>query len=226
MKTIRVLIAADVRLYREGLAQVLSREPLLAVVGAVATYDEALAAGREVHPDIILLDMQMAQSPETVRDAGRIDPSIKVVAIGLAEADGSVVSCAEMGVAGYVPRRGSLEDLLAAVESVGRGEFLCSPQIAGTLQRRLSALVGERGVESEARLTAREREIVGFIDRGFSNKEIAHELGIELPTVKNHVHNLLKRLSVHRRSQAAAKIRRGARTESFGPPPVASQAKA
>jgi len=223
LKTIRVLIAADVRLYREGLAQVLSREPQFTVVGAVATYDEALAAGRELHPDIILLDMQMAQTPETVRDAGRIDPSIKVVAIGLAEADGSVVSCAEMGVAGYVPRSGSLEDLVAAVESVGRGEFLCSPRIAETLQRRLSALVRERGTESAARLTVREREIVGFIDRGFSNKEIARELGIEVATVKNHVHNLLEKLSVHRRSQAAAKIRRSMRTESFGPARVSDR---
>lgn len=216
MKTIRVLIAADVRLYREGLAQVLSREPMLAVVGTVATYDEAMSAGRELRPDVILLDMQMARSPETVQEVGRVDPNVKVVAIGLTDAEGSVVSCAEIGVAGYVPRSGSLEDLVATVESVGRGEFLCSPLIAGTLLRRLSVLARERGVEAEGRLTVREREILGLINRCLSNKEIARELGIEVATVKNHVHNLFEKLSVHRRSQAAAKFRGEGQVPSLG----------
>jgi DNA-binding NarL/FixJ family response regulator len=155
-----------------------------------------------------LLDLAMAESRDLVRELQAAGLSVKVVAIGLIEAEGEVLSCAEVGVAGYVPREGSLEDLVAAVESVGRGELLCSPQVAGSLLRRLAALALERGPASEGpRLTLREREIVGLIDQGLSNKDIARQLGIEVATVKNHVHSILEKLSVRRRGEAAAKIR-------------------
>jgi two-component system nitrate/nitrite response regulator NarL len=205
---IRILIVAHIRLYREGLAQVLTHQPALIVVGMAASRDEAVAAAEALHPDILLLDLTMAESRDLVRQLQALGSSVKVVAIGLIEAEGEVLSCAEIGVAGYVPREGSLEDLVAAVESVGRGELLCSPQVAGTLLRRLAALALQRGPESEGpRLTLREREIVGLIDRGLSNKDIARQLGIEVATVKNHVHNILEKLSVRRRGEAAAKVR-------------------
>src|SRR6266699_2074321 len=205
---IRVLIVGDVRLYREGLAQILDRNPRIQASGTAATRGAAVASARDMRPDIVLLDMAMPESGETVQDLAEVDSGLKVVAIGLAEAEGSVLSCAEMGVAGYVPREGSLEDLVAAVESVGRGELLCSPRIAGTLLRRLASLALERGTESEsAKLTRREKEVMGLIDRGLSNKDIARELGIELATVKNHVHNILEKLQVHRRGEAAARVR-------------------
>jgi DNA-binding NarL/FixJ family response regulator len=205
---IRVLIVAHIRLYREGLAQVLTREPTLSVVGMAASREEAVAAARALQPDVLLLDLAMTESRDLVRQLQAAGSSVKVVAIGLIEVEGEVLSCAEVGVAGYVPREGSLEDLVAAVESVGRGELLCSPQIAGTLLRRLAALARERGPESEGpRLTHREREIVGLIDRGLSNKDIARQLCIEVATVKNHVHNILEKLSVRRRGEAAAKVR-------------------
>ena len=205
---IQVLIVAHIRLYREGLAQVLTREPTLAVVGMAASREEALAAARTLQPDVLLLDLAMAESRDLVRELQAAGLSVKVVAIGLIEAEGEVLSCAEVGVAGYVPREGSLEDLVAAVESVGRGELLCSPQVAGSLLRRLAALALERGPASEGpRLTLREREIVGLIDQGLSNKDIARQLGIEVATVKNHVHSILEKLSVRRRGEAAAKIR-------------------
>jgi len=205
---IQVLIVAHIRLYREGLAQVLTREPTLAVVGMAASREEALAAARTLQPDVLLLDLAMAESRDLVRELQAAGSSVKVVAIGLIEAEGEVLSCAEVGVAGYVPREGSLEDLVAAVESVGRGELLCSPQVAGSLLRRLAALALERGPASEGpRLTLREREIVGLIDQGLSNKDIARQLGIEVATVKNHVHSILEKLSVRRRGEAAAKIR-------------------
>ena len=205
---IRVLIAAHIRLYREGLAQVLQREPALSVVGMAASRDEAVVAVAALSPDVLLLDLAMAESRDLVRYLQQAASTVKVVAIGLIEAEGEVLSCAEVGVAGYVPREGSIENLVAAVESVGRGELLCSPQVAGTLLRRLAALARERGPESRGPgLTLREREIVGWIDRGLSNKDIARQLGIEVATVKNHVHNILEKLSVRRRGEAAAKVR-------------------
>lgn len=205
---IRVLIVAHIRLYREGLAQVLQREPALSVVGMAASRGEAVIAVATLTPDVLLLDLAMAESCDLVRYLQQVGSTVKVVAIGLIEAEGEVLSCAEVGVAGYVPREGSIENLVAAVESVGRGELLCSPQVAGTLLRRLAALARERGPAPEGpKLTLREGEIVGLIDRGCSNKDIARQLCIEVATVKNHVHNILEKLSVRRRGEAAAKVR-------------------
>ena len=111
-------------------------------------------------------------------------------------------------MAGYVGRGDSLEDLVAAVESAARGELHCSPKIAGSLVRRVAILAAGRAVVSlQGRLTSREREIARFLEKGLSNKEIATALCIEVATVKNHVHNLLEKLNVHRRTHVAGAVR-------------------
>jgi DNA-binding NarL/FixJ family response regulator len=102
-----------------------------------------------------------------------------------------------------------MEDLAAVVESVSRGETLCSPGIAANLFDRVAALSRERQLEPvEEKLTARELDVLRLIEEGRANKEIATALSIELPTVKNHVHRILEKLNVHRRSEAAARARR------------------
>jgi len=107
-----------------------------------------------------------------------------------------------------VPRAASVEDLVAALESVGRGELLCSAQTAAALLRRVAALAAGRSAPAQplSNLTRREREIGGLLEAGLSNKDIAVQLGIEVATVKNHVHNVLEKLQVHRRGQAAARL--------------------
>jgi DNA-binding NarL/FixJ family response regulator len=120
-----------------------------------------------------------------------------------------VVACAEAGIAGYVDRDASLRDLVATVRSVARGELLCSPRIAARLMRRVAELADQpRPPQTPAHLTRREREVVALIDEGLSNKEIAQRLNIELPTVKHHVHNVIEKLGVRSRLQAAAHVRR------------------
>ena len=136
-------------------------------------------------------------------------PDAHVVALGVPEDESEVIACAEAGAAGLVTLEGSLDDLEAMLESVGRGETLCSPRVAAALLRRVAALADDHAASGHARLTAREREIVQLVDRGLSNKEIARELQIELTTVKNHVHNILDKLHVRRRADAAARVRRG-----------------
>jgi DNA-binding NarL/FixJ family response regulator len=106
-----------------------------------------------------------------------------------------------------VAREGSVHDLVDAVERAARGELQCSPQVAGTLIRRLAWRAAAGATLIPSPLTARESEIVRLIDEGLSNKEIAVRLGIEVATVKNHVHNLLEKLRVRRRSEAAARLR-------------------
>jgi DNA-binding NarL/FixJ family response regulator len=156
---------------------------------------------------VVLLDAASHGALEGACAIRASSPDAAVVALGVANAEGDVIACAEAGVAGYVVREGSVEDLIATVESAARGELRCSPRMAGALVRRLARLAAGQPIPDGARLTRRELEIVRMIDDGLSNKEIAVRLSIEVATVKNHVHHLLEKLGVRRRGEAAAKLR-------------------
>jgi two-component system, NarL family, nitrate/nitrite response regulator NarL len=205
---IRVLIVDDLRLYREGLAHALGQRPQIAVVGTSSRRAAALTEIARLQPAVVLLDMAMPESFVMVRELRECAPDVKVVALAVADDDQDVLACAEVGLAGYVPRDGSFEDLVAAVESAARGELLCSPRMAAALFRRLATLAdGREPTRGEQQLTTRELEILRLIGDRLSNKEIAARLSIEVATVKNHVHNILEKLHVHTRSEAAARLR-------------------
>ena len=205
---IRLLIVADIRLYQEGLAKILACEPRLEVVGTAADMSAAMRLVTACQVDVALVDMAMPQSLAAVRGVAVAAPHVKVVAVGVRDSEQDVVACAEAGVAGYVPRGASVADLVAVLECVGRGELLCSPSAAATLLRRVTALASGLGATGHpaSSLTPREREIADLLEAGLSNKDIARRLGIEVATVKNHVHNLLEKLQVHRRAQAVARL--------------------
>jgi two-component system, NarL family, nitrate/nitrite response regulator NarL len=200
-----IVIVAPTRFYREGLAEVLPRRQGLHVTGTAAERDEARLLVAELRPDVVLLDAGLPGARDLVSGAFRI------VVIGVDGGEDEVVEWAEAGVAGYVPRDGSLDDLSEAVHAAARGELRCSPRVAACIQRRLvalSVLVAERpAAGAPVQLTAREREVVELIALGRSNKGIARHLGIGMPTAKNHVHNILAKLQVEHRDEAAAWLR-------------------
>ena len=205
---VRVAIVDDTRLFREGLAHILTREEYVSVAGMAGPLDESLALVRDIRPDVVLLRMATPESLQILRAIAEVTPA-KVIVLGVSESEDEVIACAEAGAAGYLLRDGSVADLVAAVQSVASGETLCSPRIAATLLRRVAALAAERqSLAVLAHLTRRETEIVELIDQGLSNKEIARRLTIEVRTVKNHVHNVLEKLQVHRRGEAAARVRK------------------
>ena len=210
---IRVVVAADVRFYREGLADRIARHPACAVLGTAANGTETLDRVRESLPDIVLLDAAMPDGLMTVTDIAGLAPSVKVVVIALAETAPTVLEWAEAGVAGYVPRDASLSDLIATIERTARGELKCSAQVAASVFRRLWALskvANERRIDGVmAPLTPREQEIMRLIEHGMSNKDIARQLGIGVATAKSHVHHILEKLHVRRRAQVGARMRRG-----------------
>lgn len=206
----RAIIASGLRLLREGLADALMRSTSISVAMTVASATEARSAILECEPDILLLDIEMAGSLALVYAIHDMAPSPKVVAFAVSDADGALVEYIEAGIAGYVTRDGSVKDIVATVESVGRGETIVSPRLAASLFQRL---VTQRRREeasptnTASELTSRERQILRLIEQGMANKEIASTLGIELATVKNHVHHVLEKLKVSRRGQAAARAR-------------------
>jgi DNA-binding NarL/FixJ family response regulator len=207
----RIIVVSDTRLYCEGLALSLARVDRIVVVGVADSVASALACIEEKNPDVTLLDFAMHDALKLPHAIAAARMRVKVVAFSVAETEDEVCECAEAGIAGYVARNGSKEDLVAAIENAVRGEVLCSPRVAASLFRRLAARVQTaRQQHPEPRLTGREEDIVALIDRGLSNKEIARQLKISLPTVKNHVHDILEKLQVRRRGAAAALLREAA----------------
>jgi two-component system nitrate/nitrite response regulator NarL len=211
LPSIRVFVVSNVRLHRDGLAQALLRYGQLEVVGTAPASAEVPEEIREQRPDAVLLDNAIAGGLSMVRAIVEQVPSTKVVVFAVAEADAQVIACAEAGAAAYVPTDASVEDLVVMLESAVRGELMCSPRVAATLFNRLATLASAReNWHDRPPLTGREVEIMRLIDQGLSNKEIGRRLSIETATVKNHVHNILEKLHVHRRGEAAAYARRSA----------------
>ena len=204
---LRLTVAAEIRLYREGLAVALGAEQALDMAGTASTAEDALILARDLRPDVALVDVSMRDGLAAIQAiSGREE--IPVVALAVPQQEPDVLACVEAGAAGYVTRDATISDLVAAVESVAQGETICSPRMAAVVLRRLATLAADgRTAQPAARLTSRELEIVELIDVGLSNKEIAARLSIGVSTVKNHVHSILEKLSVRRRAEAAARMR-------------------
>jgi two-component system nitrate/nitrite response regulator NarL len=198
---IRVLLASHIRLYREALGRVLEQAEGIDPVGVASCAADAVEQARALQPEVTLLDMAMSDAFSAARQLGRTAGGGRIVALGMPESEAEVLNCAQLGIAGYVTRDASIADLLLAVEATARGEVHCSPKIAGSLFRRIAALSTERSASPNP-LTARESQILGLLQQGMSNKMISRSLGIELPTVKNHVHSILGKLGIHRRTEA------------------------
>ena len=205
---VRSVIIHRNRLFREGLACVLAQQPNMMVAGVFASVSEMLQDAETLRPDVLVLDLHLPDR-EGLGEARLIKglfPEIKILMTGLSGVESDVLACIEAGVAGYLVHEASLEDLLNNIQAVAAGEALCSPKVAGMLFSRIA----EAGRERELRhvlglpnLTRRELEIIALIEEGFSNKEIAAQLQIELQTVKNHIHNILDKLQLEGRREAA-----------------------
>jgi two-component system nitrate/nitrite response regulator NarL len=204
---IRLLVVGEVRLYREGLVHAFANEDAIEVVGTAVGGSDALVQIATLEPQLVLVDL-MQGGLELVQALGTSPTATPVLALAVRDSEEEVLACAEAGVAGYVTREASFEDLTAAVASVARGETIATPRMAAALLRRVADLAASRRREAEpASLTAREREVMHLVDRGLTNKEIARALHIELPTVKNHIHHILDKLQVRCRSEAVARLR-------------------
>jgi DNA-binding NarL/FixJ family response regulator len=207
----RVIIVVGVRLYREGLAQLLSTQLQFNVVATAADGSAAAERLADVEPDVALVEMGVAHVESFVEAIARRPSRIPLVALGISGSDSDVIACAEKGAAGFVTSDASLEELTGTIQRAAEGELVCSPRTAGSLIRRLGALAAERRPEPiSLNLTRREQEVAALMREDLSNKEIATRLRIEVATVKNHVHNVLDKLRVHRRSDATRLLFRAA----------------
>jgi DNA-binding NarL/FixJ family response regulator len=210
----RIVIAAEIGVYAEGLGLGLAACDL-DVAGTATDAVQTMRLVRECEPDVLLLDMAMPAGLSVLRVIAAEHPHVRVLALAIAETEDLVIACAEAGVAGYVPRDARVAEVATIARDAARGQAACSPRIAARLLHRVAVLAAARPEEpTDSALTRREAEILGLIDDGMSNKQIARELCIEVATVKNHVHNILSKLQVSRRSEAAAVVRRSDRRQA------------
>ena len=197
----RVYIISQTRLFREGLMAMMIREGRLEVVGHGSS-SQALAEIGNSAPDLALLDMAGDDCLVIPRQLHAVLPALRIVAVAVAELETSIIACAEAGICGYVAQSGTVEELVAVLLRALTGELVCSPRIAARLFDRLATLsAGQPPGAADSPLTRREREIAGLVARGLQNKEIARHLCLGHATVKNHVHNILQKLNIQRRSE-------------------------
>jgi two-component system nitrate/nitrite response regulator NarL len=212
--TLRVVVVSDVRLVREGLSSVLAHCTEINIAGSTDTL-QARAEITRLLPEVVLFDATRPDCVEYVKGLVISAPKSKVVAFGVKENAEEFLALAAAGTAGYIRDSADCGDVVRVLERVMCNELPCSPRAAASLYRRVATLsqggdgisgVGHGEVET-AQLSRRELQIAELIDQGLTNKEIGRQLGIEAATVKNHIHNLCEKLKVHRRGEAAARVR-------------------
>ncbi len=209
---IRVLLVNEIRLMANVIADVLADEPDITVVDCVTTAGEALARVRQGDVDIVLASTRLPQDGALVLThlLSENDPEIKVLALGISDNKESILQFVEAGAAGYIRRDDSVEDLLESIRAAAADRAQVSPLIAAALMSRVAELTEllsryQNGISPEFdSLTPRELEVLELVAHGYTNQNIAEQLYIEVGTVKNHVHNILQKLEVGSRLDAAA----------------------
>jgi DNA-binding NarL/FixJ family response regulator len=179
------------------------------VVGESADTTVALDDINSLHPDVVLLDVGMSDGPPLARKIRDSEANTRVVAIAVSSSSADVIHWAEAGISGYITRDQTILDLVATVERAARGEIVCPSGVVASLLQGLALEFHSAPSPKDQlqKLTPREAEIVTLIDAGLSNKEIARALSIALPTVKNHVHSVLRKLEAPHRFDAARRLR-------------------
>jgi NarL family two-component system response regulator LiaR len=198
---IRVLVADDHAVVRQGLRTFLELQEDIHVVADVADGEQALEAVAEHDPDVVLMDLVLpvVDGVEAIRRISAERPGIRVIALTSFLDDDKLFPAVRAGAAGYLLKDVEPQELVKAIRTVHAGEALLHPAVAA----RLMEEVAGSGAGAPDPLTPREREVVGLIARGQSNKRIALELGIAEKTVKTHVSNILAKLGLSDRTQVA-----------------------
>lgn len=206
---IRVLLVTEIELVGNIVAAILADEPDIEVVGTATSVVEAQE--RVEQCDVLLVSPRLPGDGalELTRLIAEKYPSVKVLVFGLTESRAQVLKYIEAGADGYVVRDSAVEDLLERIRAAYEDKAVVSPQIAAALMAQVARFAElftdfEAGVGAGSELTPREREVLELIGMGLTNQQIANHLVIEVGTVKNHVHSILKKLDVTSRQDAAA----------------------
>ena len=206
---VRVLIADDHPLFREGMRGRLDRVGDITVVGEAASGDEAVELARELEPHVILMDIKMPglNGIEATREIRQASPEVGVLVLTMFEDDDSVFAAMRAGAKGYLLKDSGGEEVVYAIRAVASGEAVFG---SGVAERIIGFFSGPRPATPQRafpELTEREEEVLSLVAQGRSNQEIARQLFVSLKTVRNHVSNILVKLQVADRAQAVIRAR-------------------
>ena len=203
---IRVLLVDDHDLFRTGLRTLLEEQDVR-IVGEASAGAEAVRLVRELAPDVVVMDLNMPgiTGVEATRQITAIAPLTRVLVLTISDQDGDVMDAILAGACGYLLKDSSIQELMRGIESAGSGESIVSPAIASKMLQRIRASSSQPEIERTIRseLSEREIEVLKLIANGKDNAMIAAELHISPKTVKNHISNILMKLQIDNRIQAA-----------------------
>jgi NarL family two-component system response regulator LiaR len=200
---IRVLVAEDHAVVREGLCSLLTARYGVQVVGEAADGLEAVEKAQSLQPDVILMDLAMPRMPglEAILKIREKNPNARILVLTSSSEDGKVSAALKAGAMGYLLKDSGVDDLAHAIQSVHRGNLSLPQELA---HKVLAGLLGAKGDAPPAEeLTRRELDVLRCLAQGMSNAEIAQALSVSVPTVHSHVHNVLGKLNLTSRTQAA-----------------------
>jgi len=205
VEEIRVLVVDDHSLFRRGVIQTLRQEADMAIVGEADNAATAIEKARELLPDIVLLDLKLpdVSGLAVARELQRQCPYSKVIVLTVVEDDEALLQALKEGARGYLLKGVSGDELVRVIRAVHRGETYVTPGMAGRLLRELAHPETSRLRNISGELTERERMILELVAQGLTNKEIAGRLYLSEKTVKHYMTNILQKLQVRNRVEAA-----------------------
>lgn len=200
-RPVRLVVVDDHALVREGTAELLDRDPDLAVVGQAGSGEEAIALVRELRPDVVLLDVALPgmNGIEVARALRTLGSDVRVLILSAYDDHAYLIEALDAGVAGYLLKTVSGRELVDAVRTVAGGAMVLGEPVS----RHLTGHWQTDSAAPSSELTARESDVLALVARGWSNKRIASELGLGLRTVEGHVSNLLAKLALSSRTELA-----------------------
>ena len=207
--TLRVLVADDHVIFRDGLRALLASTPDAELVGEAATGEEAISLANSLQPDLVLMDLQMPDlnDIEATRRIVHDSPHIRVLVVTMFEDDSSVLAAMRAGARGYLLKGATHAEMARAIRAVGEGEAIFSPAIAARLMEFFASFQPATMPQVFPELSDREPEILNLIAQGHKNPDIAARLVLSPKTVRNHVTNILSKLQVTDRSEAIIRAR-------------------
>ena len=203
---VRVLLVDDHDLFRTGLRTLLEEQGV-EIVGEAANGGDAVELVQEHAPDVVLMDLEMPgkRGVDATREIAAVAPLTRVVVLTISDTDADVMDAVVAGACGYLLKDATIQELLRGIAAANRGESLISPAIAAKVLQRLRASSPDKEAAETlmGRLSDRELQVLKLIANGKDNAQIAGELFISAKTVKNHISNILLKLSIENRIQAA-----------------------
>ncbi|MEO7117451.1 MAG: response regulator transcription factor [Candidatus Limnocylindrales bacterium] len=205
-RRLRLLVVDDHEVVRQGLVALLGRRDGFEIVAQAGTVAEAIAAASRHQPDIVVMDVRLPDGSgiEACREIRAERPETRIVMLTSYPDEEAVLSAIIAGASGYLLKQTRARDLVAALETVGRGESLLDPAVTEKVLERVRRIATDPIDDELAQLTQQERRILLLVAEGKTNKEIAAEVFLSDKTVKNYVSSILSKLNLQRRGQAAA----------------------